>query len=270
VTGATLLAQVAAAGAWVITPPAPTVGDSVGLERVIAAAAEVRVRLQPLGGSLIVEPLAEPEWARSGEGVRVRYLVALFEPGRHALEMPPVELLHRDGRVDVIPPDTAWVSVASVLPAGDTLPAPRASLGPVPRYPTRWWPGAVLAGLVLAGSAAWGAARRRVPAGTALPLVSSSGGAPPLPRWALAGEARAVASVVAHRVRARLARLVPEASPALATEECLALLDAGRPEGPVRELADLLRALERARFAPAVSGEITRLVERADHLLRLL
>jgi len=269
VTLGALLVQ-AAAGAWVIAPPAPTVGDSVTLARVIEAPAETRIRVQPLGASLIVEPLSDPESERTAGGVRVRYRVALFEPGRHALEMPAVELLHRDGRVDVIPPDSAWVTVASVLPAGDTLPPPRPSLGPVPRFPTRWWPAAVLLGVVVAGGVAWGRARRRGRERAEPPGRTSVAVHPPLERWAMAGESRAVASVVAHRLRVRLAGAVPAAGLALGTEECIAVLEAQSSGGPARELGDLLRSLERARFAPAVSGEIARLVERADELREAL
>jgi hypothetical protein len=82
------------------------------------------------------------------------------------------------------------------------------------------------------------------------------------------GEARAVAAVAADRLRERIARLVPEADRSLATEECLSVLDAKRPDWPLRDLADLLRGLDRARFAPAVQSEVAQLVRQVDEMVR--
>jgi len=42
---------------------------------------------------------------------------------------------------------------------------------------------------------------------------------------------------------------------------------AAQPDWPVTELADVMRALERARFAPLVGEDLVELVERADVVL---
>jgi hypothetical protein len=256
------------AGAWVIAPSRPTVGDTVELRRAIAAGADVRVRAQPLGASLLLEPLADPAIDRTVSGVQVRYVVALFEPGRHAVAMPAVELVHRDGRVDLTPEDTAWITVASVLPPGDSLPAPRPSLGPLPRFPTRLWPLIALCLAAVAGTASWAVARRRVRPAAAPPAPSGRPAPLPLARWVTSGEGRAVAAVAAERLRGRIARQVPEADRSLGTDECIAVLERQRPEWPVRELTEILRGLDRARFAPAVPSDVILLVERADQMVR--
>ena len=117
-------------------------------------------------------------------------------------------------------------------------------------------------------AAAWAVGRRRVPADASPPEPAASPGSPPARRWVSAGEGRAVAAIAAERVRARVARLVPEADRALDTEQCIAVLEARRPDWPLRDLSELLRGLDRARFAPAVPSEALHLVEQVDALLR--
>ena len=128
-SGLRLLLQ---AGALVISPPAPAVGDTVTVSRTIEVGSDARARAQPLASSLLVEPLADPVVLRNDRGILVRYTLSVFEPGRHPVDIPPVELVRRDGRVDVVGSETAWITIRSVLPAGDSLPAPMPSLGPVP------------------------------------------------------------------------------------------------------------------------------------------
>ncbi len=264
-----LLLQVGA-GALVISPAAPSVGDTITVVRTIEAQADARARAQPLGSSLLVEPLADPAVSRGPEGIVVRYTFAMFEAGRHAVGVPPVELVYRDGRVELVPADTAWVAVRSVLPPGDSLPEPAASLGPIARFPTRSTPLFALVGLVLLGITTWAVARRHTgprsePAETRTPAP-----VPPLMRWAAAGEARAVAAIAADRLRTRIAELVPEADRALSADECIAVLDARHPDWPIRDLTDGLHGLERARFAPAVASDVALLIDQVDVLIAAL
>jgi hypothetical protein len=95
---------------------------------------------------------------------------------------------------------------------------------------------------------------------------------PPLARWADAGEYRAVANVAAARLRAALAERVPAAHPGLDTERVLAELAAARPEWPLGELGNLLRALDDVRFGLAPSATALGLsrstLELRDRLLR--
>jgi hypothetical protein len=95
---------------------------------------------------------------------------------------------------------------------------------------------------------------------------------PQLSRWADAGEYRAVASVSAARLRAAVAERVAAAHPALDTERVLAELAAARPEWPLEELGDLLRALDDARFGHTPSLDALELsrstIRLRDRLLR--
>ncbi|MBI4501348.1 MAG: hypothetical protein HY700_09325 [Gemmatimonadetes bacterium] len=258
------------AGALLVSPPAPTVGDTITVTRTIDVPAEARARAQPLGSSLLIEPLAEPIMLRTRKGIMVRYTFAMFEAGRHPVGLPPVELLYRDGRVELRPEDTAWVSVRSVLPPGDTLPQPAGSLGPIARHPTDARPLLVATATVLLAAGGWAVTRRRRRRRRESEAAPAAPAAPPVERWIAAGEARAVAAVVADRLRNRIAELAPEADRALSAEECIGVLERRRPDWPLRDLSDALRALERARFAPAVPGDVAALVRQVGALLQAL
>jgi hypothetical protein len=95
---------------------------------------------------------------------------------------------------------------------------------------------------------------------------------PPLERWADDGEYRAVANVAAVRLRAALAQRVAAAHPGLDTERLLAELAAARPDWPLEELGDLLRALDDARFSDSGSPDALQLSQSTlamrDRLLR--
>jgi len=262
-----LLLALQAADPWIISPPAPTVGDTVVVERLVPVGADARLRAQPLGSSLLVEPLADPVVLRSDSGVLMRYVLALFEPGRHAVAMPSAEALYRDGRVEQIAADTAWITVAAVLPAQDSLAPPRPSQPPLARFPTRRLPLAILAGAVVAGMIGWAVWRRRRRAAPSDVAPVPAVGAAPLARWVSAGEARAVAAVAAERLRARIASLEPRAARTLSAEECITVLEEARSDWPLRAVADTLRGLERARFAPAVATDVEALVVRVDDLM---
>jgi hypothetical protein len=94
----------------------------------------------------------------------------------------------------------------------------------------------------------------------------------PLERWADAGEYRAVANVSAVRLRAAVAQRVAGAHPGLDTERLLAELAAVRPDWPLEELGEVLRALDDARFGLTASPDTLRLsrssFELRERLLR--
>jgi hypothetical protein len=251
---------------WVVSPVYVTVGDTVRLVRRVNAAPDVQARLRPLSATPALEPLTRPRAAYAEGDLTMLYTVALFEPGGHAIAMPPAELLHPDGRVETIPGDTAWIEVASVIPAEDTLPMPRAAADPLVRNPSGVIPLLVLFGFVLGAAAAWGVARRRTRPRPGPGDVEIEPAEPPIERWATAGESRAVAAVTADRLRQHIAQLIPRAGRHLDTEECLHVLNDEVPEWPLRETGEVLRALERARFAPAVPSDVVDVVEQADRL----
>ncbi len=264
IAAALLLAQ---AGAWTAAPDSGTVGDTVWVSRRLAADPAARPRVVALAGSDLVEPLGAPRFDFAEGRLVVRYPVALFEPGAHAVSMPDIELRYPDGRTVVVPGDTARVVIRSILPPSDTLPDARPSLAPLDRVARRVLPLTTFVGVVLAGLGLWGAARRRRRARPPWAMRRAAHAEPPLAQWVAAGESRAVAAVLARRVRERLAELVPEADVQLATAACLEVVERERPSWPHREIAALLRTMERARFAPVVPEDVVTLGVDCDALL---
>ncbi len=256
------------AGGWSATPAATTVGDTIWLERAIAVPAGWQVRAGKLDPTEAVEPLADPAVLRSAKGWVVRYAVVAWKPGVHKLGLPPLWRLGPDGRADSTAGGTASLSVASVIPDSLRSPSPQGLLAPLraghrdPLPPLAAL--ALAAGLLTTGVVV----RRRRPR-TLEP-------APPVPlerevpdtRWLAAGEPKAVAERAIWRLRAALARAVPEAHPALDTAECLAVVERARPDAPLRELRDLLEQLDRVAFASAHGTDVAALSAMARRLAR--
>jgi hypothetical protein len=252
---------------WTATPAAPAVGDTVWLTRVVPTGPAVRPRLQPLARTPALEPLADPQAEQRDSTLVVRYQVAFFTPGPHAVGMPPLELRYPSGRTDVVDGDTARVLVQSVLPAADSTLPPKPSAAPIPRDAQSPVPLLGLVAGVLALAGGWGWIRRRV---RPIRSAGKAGDAPPaipLDRWVAAGESRAVAAFAAERLRAAVALAVPEASRALDADQMIAVLERVRADWPLRDLTDVLRTLERARFAPAVPGDVLDVARKADALV---
>lgn len=258
-----LLAQ--APAVWMTSPDSATVGDTVYLTRTLPAPPGARVRAQPLPRTAAAEPLADPVAEQSGSLLTLRYAVALFEPGPQALPMPMVEVVYSDGTRETILGDTAHVRIRSVLPPDDSLPEPRPSLSPLARPLRQAMPLGLLVGGVVGGAAAWAWARRRVRPRPRLPAAGLEPPRPPLERWTEAGELRAVATAAAGELRRVLSWIEPAASEAMATPEYVAALRR-RADWPLDEIAEVLQALERARFAPAVPTDVLALAEQAATL----
>jgi hypothetical protein len=257
-------------GGWTVRPARPTVGDTVRIVRTHAAPAGMRARVHPLERSDLLEPLEAPTSGYAEGGVTVQYTVAFFAPGRHAVGLPEIELLHPDGRVQTVPADTVFVTVASVLPAEDDEPAPQPSLGPLRRDRRSRAPLAAALGVSVVGVGAWILLRRRKGSRPATAGTPEPRPEPPVARWVAAGESRAVAAAVAERLRSVLARREPAAGRHLDTEECIAVIQRSGSELPVRDLTQVLRELERARFAPAIPSDVVQVVRRAEELRYLL
>ena len=253
-------------GAWAAIPAEVTVGDTVLLVRQVVAAPEVRTRLEPLAASPVIQPLSGPRASYAEGALVIRYAIAMFATGTHTIEMPEAELLYPDGRSEVLMADSVVVIVRSVLPA-DTV-APKALLDPLPVQRRRKLPLATLLLGVIAGSATWGGLRRRRRRRRdTRPAPSQDSVAPPIDRWISAGESRAVVTYVAERIRGAIGAWIPPAGRHLDTEACLAVLERERPDWPHRDIREVLKSLDRARFAPAVSGDVTDVIDRAEVLL---
>ena len=151
-----------------------------------------------------------------------------------------------------LPPERMTVTVASVLPAGvpDSLLQIQPAAQPVVRGERTLRSLLVLLLLALLllvpVHLLW---RRR---GKPLPRAPARSGDPALPleRWADAGEVRVVLAAATSSLRDAIARAVPEATPAVDVPQVLAAVRAARPDWPLDEIADVLGALEEARFTP--------------------
>ncbi len=251
---------------WEARPAAVAVGDTVYLSRTLPASPRVRARPQPLPSTPIVEPLADPTVELSGDVLVLRYAVAVFEPGVQRIAMPQVELFYPDGNTETVLGDTAVVRVRSVLPAGDSVPPPKPSLAPLPRPRRSGAPVVVLLSLVLAGTGAWVMRRKRVGPRPRVLEPDAPSASAPLRAWVEAGELRAAAAALADQLRRIIAELEPAAEAGLSTEALLVVLRRRCPAWPLGEIEDVLRALERARFAPAVPHDVLSLGEQVGML----
>ncbi len=263
------LLALAQAGAVVVTPDTVTVGDTVYVVRRIPVSPGVQPRLEVLEATAEMQPLRDPV-ARHTEGaLSVAYTVAMFTTGRLPIPLPKLDLIFPDGRVETVATDTAWVWVASVLPAADTLPDPRPHLEPVPRRVQRVLPVAASVGAVWAVVLLWVLRRHRLGVRPDEPGEPDAG-APPVSQWVAAGELRAVAAVTTDRVRREVARLLPDAGTHLEAAACMSVIADQAPQWPVRQLRELLDELERARFAPVVPSDVVALVDEAEQLMVVL
>jgi hypothetical protein len=249
-------------------PGAPTVGDTVWVSRTIELPAGRTVRPADWHPDDPVELLGTPRVVTRGGTADIAYPVVIWETGLRTLEVPGPLLLAANGGVDSLPPARVTVEVASVLPAGadsSLRPQPRADFVPLTdRSPVAPLLLVGLAILLLVPLHWWW--RRR---GRARPRPLDALAEPPrapLERWAGAGEARAVAGAATVRLRAAIARRDAGATPALDTETLLAHLRATRRDWPLAELADLLHALDRARFGTGAVDDPVGLARRAQEL----
>ncbi len=256
---------------WVVIPEQPTIGDTVVLEReVVVADPSARLRLTPLEASPFVEPLARPEVISGAGGFVARYLVALFETGEHAVAMPALELVYPNGRVETRAGGEAVITVLSVLPEGDSLPAPSVSREPIPRDVYRAVPAALLLTGILVAAVGWGVVRRRPGRRPTWSGPAAAGEGVPVSRWIAAGEPRAVATVSMHRMREQIRMYVADAEPSLDLEAWLRIVEEHHSEWPVRELGEVMRALERASYAPAIPSDVIALADETEVLLQAI
>ncbi len=257
---------------WAVAPSRPTVGDTIRLERTVFALPGWRIRAGRLSSGSVAEPLSDAvvlATSTSGQWV-VRYTIVAWAPGPAALEMPALWRLGPDGSVDSVPGGSAMFRVASVIPDSVKSPGPQPAVGPLRldrSSPIPVVAAALLAGGVLVLLIAW---KRRGPRVLAAGAAVAGDAEVPDARWLAAGEPKAVAARAAQRLRFALAHAIPEAHAALSTEECLAAVERARPDAPLRDLRELLLALDQVAFATAHGVEIAPLAARARALAREL
>lgn len=248
-------------GAVLLQSPVPTVGDTVWLSQIVAQPPGHVVRATDWTPADPVELLGRPRIIVTGDSAEITYPVVVWRPGHLTVNLPGPLLLGPGGTVDSLAGAQVALDVRSVLPrvpADSSLaPQPRASL--VPRRETSVIPLAIcclIALMLLLPLHLWWRRRGKpVPAGRATPPAAD----PPLERWADAGEYRAVANVAAARLRSAVAQRVAAAHPGLDTDRLLGQLAATRPNWPLDELAELLHALDNARFGKVGSEDVLNL-----------
>lgn len=246
----------------------PTVGDTIWVRRMLALPAGRAVRAAEWLPTGEIEVLGHPRVLVRGDSAEVSYPVTLWAPGTRTVQVPGPLLVGGDGRVDSLPPATVTLTAASVLPAGprDTLRPQPAAL-PVALAEKSIKPLLALWGLAAALLAPLHWWSRRRGRAVPVPLVGPPQVADPeLARWEEAGEPRAVVGVAVERLRAAIAARVPAAGTDLDTETCLAVLAEQRPQWPLAELEDLLRALDEARFAHGAEVDALGLYRSAGEL----
>ena len=256
---------------WTASPSRTTVGDTIRLERTLPAPAGWRVRTAKLASSMVAEPLGDPVVVATAAGYWVvRYTVVAWRPGEITLDMPPIWRLGPDGTADSLPGGTAAFHIASVIPDSVKAPAPQPAVGPLRLARTSPIPAFV--GVIVAGGAlllliVWRRRGPRVIATSALAGLVVDGEVPDT-RWLSAGEPKAVAARATQRLRRAVARAIPDAHEALSTTECLEAVERARPNAPLRDLRELLQALDQVAFATAHGVDIAPLAARALALAR--
>jgi len=258
------------AGGWSVAPGQATVGDTIRVERTIDAPPGWRLRAGKLEQFSDVEQLGDPSVVARPNGWTVSYLVVGWRAGTSTITMPAVWRLGPDGSTDSLPGGTITLRIASVIPDTVTAPQPQPSLGPLRLL--RPNPIPVLAAIALAGGLllallGW---RRRAPRRLTDDATTPEDAEIPDQRWLAAGEPKAVAARAAQRLRHALARAIPDAHEALSTTECLEAVERARPDAPLRDLRELLQALDQVAFATAHGVEVAPLAARARALAREL
>ncbi|HET7423657.1 MAG TPA: hypothetical protein VFJ92_08855 [Gemmatimonadales bacterium] len=246
----------------------PTVGDTVWVIRTVELPAGRTVRPADWRPDDPVELLGPPRVVTRGGSADIAYPVVIWQTGPRTLEVPGPLLLAPNGGVDSLPPAQVTLQVASVLPAvpdSALRPQPRADFVPLSdRSPLVPLVLVTLAILLLLPLHWWWRRRGRPRPRPLAKLVDPA--RPPLERWADDGETRAVAAATSVRLRAVIAGGADGATPALDTDALLDYLRAHRPDWPLRELAELLRSLDQARFGVDPSADPVGLARQAAEL----
>jgi hypothetical protein len=248
----------------------PTVGDTIWIERTVPVPPGYAVRAPVWEPSGSLELLAPPTLVVTGGQTTLRYPVVAWDPGSQAVRVPGPLLVSPAGDVDSLPAQSLVIEVASVLPRrlAETAPPPQPAAALIPLQRTSPVPlillGLLASALLFAIGATW---RRRGPAAS-IEAPAGSPSAPPVDRWARAGESRAVAAAAMAELRQAIAARVPDAHAGLTGQHLVEVLAARRPAWPLPRIAAAVDRLEAARFAPMPSLEVLALHDEVSGLVR--
>jgi hypothetical protein len=228
---------------------APTVGDTVRIERVLGDVGGAVVRPQPWTLGDLGEQLGPAEVVQGARGAVVRYALVLWYPGEQTISMPGPVLVRRDGSSDTLAASSYRVRVLSVLPAGEPrskLP-PKPARAPVPIVSVSLLPLGILVGVAALGLGATALLWRRRGRAPERPAKVESFPPPDrLARWAAAGEYRAALEGWSWRLARRLGL--------------------SRDLEEMAELQRVLEAITDQLYLPGDSARLAGLCERAAAL----
>jgi hypothetical protein len=248
---------------------APTVGDTVWITRTVLVprGGTVRPATWAPSGDVDVEALGPPRVTTRGDSVEIAYPAVGWLPGSHTVDLPGPLLLLAGGGVDSLPAQRVVLSIASVLPPGRS--AAELAIQPPAETVTRGSRTLRPLGLLGLGSLLllvplqlWWRRRGRA----AVPVAAVRPPVLPLARWADLGEMRVVLAAATATLRDAIARGAPSAERGVDVAQCVAAVRAERPDWPAGEIADVLAALEEARFTPDDFPDASGLAEWASGL----
>ncbi len=200
-----------------------TVGDTVWVSTRVPLAARQILRAQTWDLGEVGQVLGPPEVDYDRDSALVRYPVAFWFAGAHAVSVPGPIVVSPEGRSDTLAARSVVVSIATLLPP--TVPrdslTPRDPAGLMPQAERSLLPVVVLSLLagITAGFIAWVRQRRnrRSPPEPALVQAERPAIHRTLIEWGRAGEIRAAAEGWSQLIQARQA-----ASPADQTGAAIA------------------------------------------------
>lgn len=247
---------------------APTVGDTIWLERRVNTPAGAEVRAPTWTPEDGIALLGRPIIRTEGSATIVAWPAVAWTSGSHSISIPGPVVIRADGVTDSLPSETQTLVIASVLP--DSVPVeklpPQPESGIVFERVTSPWP--VLVSLLIAtllfAPFAWWWRRRGPPAANAPATVYPP--VWPLSEWNEAGEGRAVAAVASRTLRSTLVRLLPGTPPGLVTSRLIRIMHEQRPQWPVGEISRVLIALESAQFDAPPPSKMLALASEAEEL----
>ncbi len=250
----------------------PTVGDTVWLARTVPLHPGDLVRAPQWQPDDPVEVLGHARLRYWGaDSAEVAWPVSVWRPGSHRITVPGPIVVSPQGAEDSLAATTFTVTVASVLPPH----RPDSTLAPQPPARTVVQPYRtpvplillLLGGIVLVAPLHWWWRRRGRAVAGERPAPAPAPDPEELARWVENGERRAAATVAAARLRGALIGRLAGARAGMNTAGLLEAV-AGAPEGWSREaLAQVLRALDRARFDPdARAADIQALLRESERL----
>src|SRR6185503_12150963 len=115
--------------------PAPTVGDTVWVARMVAVPAGATLRPADWDAPEPIERLGAPVVAARGDSTEVAYPIVVWRAGPLTVDIPGPLVLRAGGPIDSLPPLSVSLRIASVLPAvpQDSVLAPQPRADYVPR-----------------------------------------------------------------------------------------------------------------------------------------